>query len=75
MIVTQAFNGAGDTDTPTLINLFCLWLVQLPLAWWLSQVVGWGPEGIFAAIAIVDSLLAVVAVVVFRRGRWKLRSV
>ena len=75
MIVTQAFNGAGDTDTPTLINLFCLWIVQLPLAWWLSQVVGWGPRGAFASIAIADSLLAVVAVIVFRRGRWKTRSV
>jgi putative MATE family efflux protein len=75
MIVTQAFNGAGDTDTPTLINLSCLWLIQLPLAWWLSQVVGLGPDGVFAAIAISDSLLAVVAVLVFRRGRWKLRTV
>jgi putative MATE family efflux protein len=75
MIVTQAFNGAGDTDTPTFINLFCLWLLQLPLAWWLSQVVGWGPQGVFASIAIADSVLAVVAVVIFRRGRWKLRSV
>jgi Na+-driven multidrug efflux pump len=75
MIVTQAFNGAGDTDTPTLINLVGLWIVQLPLAWWLSRSVGWGPQGIFAAIAISDSLLAVVAVIVFRRGRWKLRQV
>ena len=75
MIVTQAFNGAGDTDTPTFINLFCLWLVQLPLAWWLSQVVGWGPSGVFASIAISDSLVAFVAVAIFRRGRWKLRTV
>jgi len=75
MIVTQALNGAGDTDTPTLINLICLWLVQLPLAWWLSREVGWGPQGVFASIAIADSLVAVVAVAVFRRGRWKLRTV
>ena len=75
MIVTQAFNGAGDTDTPTLINLLCLWVFQLPLAWWLSRVAGFGPEGIFAAIAIADSLVAVVAVAAFRRGRWKLRTV
>ena len=75
MIVTQAFNGAGDTDTPTVINLCCLWLVQLPLAWWLSQIAGGGPAGVFAAIAIADSLLAVVAVLVFRRGRWKRRRV
>lgn len=75
MIVTQAFNGAGDTDTPTLINLFCLWVIQLPLAWWLAEAAGWGPRGVFASIAIADSLLAVVAVVAFRRGRWKTRIV
>jgi putative MATE family efflux protein len=75
MIVTQAFNGAGDTDTPTLINFACLWVVQLPLAWFLSRVVAWGPDGVFASIAISDSLLAVVAVLVFRRGNWKLREV
>lgn len=75
MIVTQAFNGAGDTDTPTWINFVCLWIVQLPLAWWLAHGLGWGPQGIFASIPIADSLLAVVAVVIFRRGRWKLRTV
>lgn len=75
MIVTQAFNGAGDTDTPTLINLCCLWMFQLPLAWWLAQVVGWGPHGVFASIAIADSVLTLVAVTVFRRGRWKTRVV
>jgi putative MATE family efflux protein len=75
MIVTQAFNGAGDTDTPTLINLLCLWAFQLPLAWWLSQGLGLGPRGVFASIAIADSVLAVTAVLVFRRGRWRLRKV
>jgi len=75
MIVTQAMNGAGDTDAPTLINLFCLWLFQLPLAWWLANGLDWGPTGVFASIAIADSLLAVVSVIVFRRGRWKTRAV
>jgi putative MATE family efflux protein len=75
MIVTQAFNGAGDTDTPTWINLFCFWILQIPLAYFLAEIVGLGPEGVFMTIAICDSLLAVIAVVVFRRGRWKAREV
>jgi putative MATE family efflux protein len=75
MIVTQAFNGAGDTDTPTLINLVCLWLLQIPLAYLFAETLGYGPQGVFATISICDSLLAIVAVLVFRRGRWKLRQV
>lgn len=75
MIVTQAFNGAGDTDTPTWINLFCLWILQIPLAYVLAEVIGLGPQGVYATIAFCDSLLAVIAVIVFRRGRWKLRRV
>ena len=75
MIVTQAFNGAGDTDTPTWINLLCFWAMQLPLAWWLSHGLDLGPRGVFASIAIADSLVAVIAVIVLRRGRWKLRVV
>jgi putative MATE family efflux protein len=75
MIVTQAFNGAGDTDTPTFINVLCLWVIQLPLAYWLSRSVGWGPHGIFASIAVADTLVALVSVALFRRGRWKTRRV
>jgi len=75
MIVTQAFNGAGDTDTPTIINLLCLWILQLPLAWWLAQVVGWGPQGAFASLPIADTVLTAVAVMIFRRGNWKAREV
>ncbi|MDX1562286.1 MAG: MATE family efflux transporter, partial [Gammaproteobacteria bacterium] len=75
MIVTQAFNGAGDTDTPTWINIVCYWLLQIPLAYWLAEQIGWGPHGVFAAIAISDAFVAVIAVAVFRRGRWKERVV
>jgi Na+-driven multidrug efflux pump len=75
MIVTQAFNGAGDTDTPTWINLVCLWILQLPLAYLLAEISGLGPTGVYLSIAVCDSILAVVAVIVFRRGRWKLRVV
>lgn len=71
MVVTQAFNGAGDTFTPTLINLFCYWFLQIPLAYGLALSTGLNATGVFVAITISESLLAVVAVLVFRRGRWK----
>jgi putative MATE family efflux protein len=71
LIVVQAFNGSGDTRTPTLVNLFCFWLLQVPLAWWLTGPAGMGPTGVFIAVAFAESVIAVVAVVLFRRGRWR----
>jgi len=75
LVTVQAFNGAGDTTTPAVINFFVFWMVQLPLAWTLSAPVGLGPSGVFTAIAVSQSLLAVVGVAVFRRGRWKTRRI
>ncbi len=75
MVVTQAFNGAGDTFTPTIINLFCFWLWEIPLAYVLAKPVGLGPRGVFVAIAIAFSTLAVVSILLFRRGRWKEKKV
>jgi putative MATE family efflux protein len=75
MVMLQAFNGAGDTTTPTIINIICFWLFQIPLAWALALPLGWGPSGVFWAIAISYSLSAVIGIVVFRRGRWKLKKV
>jgi Na+-driven multidrug efflux pump len=71
MVLTQAFNGAGDTWTPTLINLFCFWLWEIPLAWLLSKPLGLGPTGVFTAVLIGFSTMAVLSVALFRRGRWK----
>jgi len=71
MVIGQAFNGAGDTRTPTIINFFCFWMFEVPLAYFLAITLGFGPQGIFSAIAIAVVLLAVVCIVVFKRGRWK----
>ncbi|HEU0008672.1 MAG TPA: MATE family efflux transporter [Verrucomicrobiae bacterium] len=75
MVLSQAFNGAGDVWTPTVINLFCFWLWQLPLAWTLAHGLERGPGGVFAAITIAWSTYAVVGAVMFKRGRWKLKKV
>ena len=75
MVLVQAFNGAGDTMTPTWINLFCFWGFQLPVAWVLARTLEFGPNGVFWAVALSESVTAVVAFIVFRRGRWKTRKV
>ena len=75
MVMTQAFNGAGDTWTPTRINLFIFWLWEIPLAYWLSRRAGMGPRGVFTAIAIAFSMLAVVSMTNFRLGKWKEKKV
>lgn len=71
MVLSQAFNGAGDTRTPTILNLFGFWLFQIPLAYILAILFEWGPRGVFSAIAIAESAIALVAIILFRRGTWK----
>lgn len=71
MVISQAFNGAGDTRTPTILNFLCLWLIQIPLAYYLAKNAGMGPEGVFWAITLAESLLAMLAISLFRRGKWK----
>lgn len=75
LVFTQSFNGAGDTWTPTWINLFCFWLFQIPLAWLLAIHFAMGPAGVFIAMTAAFSLLAVISAVMFRRGRWKRMTV
>ena len=71
MVLTNAFNGAGDTRTPMIINIFCFWAFQIPLAWFLAIYLGSGPNGVFLAILIAESSLTIVSFLWFRRGNWK----
>ena len=75
MVLTQSFNGAGDTRTPTLINVCVFWLWEIPLAWLLAFHFRLGPHGVFLAITIAFSTLAVVSAYFFRRGHWKTKRV
>ena len=74
MIVTQALNGAGDTTTPTAINFVCFWVLQIPLAYWLAESLALGPDGVFWAIVVSETLVTVLAVSIFRRGKWQHRA-
>jgi putative MATE family efflux protein len=75
MVLTAAFNGAGDTRTPTLINLVSLWIIELPLAWLLAHSAGLGPSGSFVAMSVGFSTLAFLSAWIFSKGRWKTRHV
>jgi putative MATE family efflux protein len=75
MVLTQSFNGAGDTWTPTLINIGCFWCWEIPLALLLANHFQFGPRGVFIAIAVAFSTLAIVSGLLFRRGKWKTRRV
>jgi putative MATE family efflux protein len=71
MVLSQSFNGAGDTRTPTFINLVGFWMLQIPMAWILAVNYNMGPAGVFWAIAVAESCIAVAAIVIFRKGWWK----
>ncbi|HWX40333.1 MAG TPA: MATE family efflux transporter [Blastocatellia bacterium] len=75
MVLTQSFNGAGDTWTPTVLNLLVFWFWEIPIAYVLAIVLGFGPLGVFIAITIAFSTLAITSAALFRRGRWKTRVV
>ena len=75
MVLTSAFNGAGDTRTPTLINLFCFWLMEIPAAWILANPLGLGPRGAFISFNVGFSMMALVSAWIFRKGHWKTHKV
>jgi putative MATE family efflux protein len=74
MTLVQAFNGAGDTMTPTVINFFCYWVLQIPLAYWLAISLEMGPSGVFAAIPLASLFIASTALMIFRKGHWKTKQ-
>ena len=75
MIMIQAFNGAGDTFTPTIINFFCFWIFEIPVALWLSFYVGLNEHGVFIAVLLAESLIGIVGMLMFKKGKWKLQEV
>jgi Na+-driven multidrug efflux pump len=75
MVVVQSLNGAGDTATPTYINLFCFWLFEIPLAYVLALPLGFEEKGVYIAILAAETSMTLAAVVIFRKGKWKSRKV
>ncbi|MDE2398825.1 MAG: MATE family efflux transporter, partial [Burkholderiales bacterium] len=71
MVSVQAFNGAGDTMTPTWINLVFFWLIQIPLAWLLALPLGWGHTGVFWGVFVSETSVGLFTLWLFSRGRWK----
>ncbi len=71
MVMMNAFNGAGDSRTPTWVNLFWFWIFQIPLAYLLAITWNWGPKGVFIAIVITETCITITTVLLFRRGKWK----
>lgn len=71
MVLMQAFNGAGDTKTPTYISIVAFWLLQVPMAWLMAETAGWGPLGVFIAVPLSESIGALIYMYWFSKGKWK----
>jgi Na+-driven multidrug efflux pump len=71
----QAFNGAGDTVTPTIVNLFGFWLLEIPLAYFLAIRAGWRTTGVYISIVLAECAIALAGILLFRLGRWKRQKI
>ncbi len=75
MVMVNAFNGAGDSRTPTYVNLFGFWFFQIPLAYVLAKVFNMGPLGVFIAVPVSETVISITAFILFKKGKWKLKKV
>ena len=75
MVLSQAFNGAGDTRTPTFVNIIAFWVVQIPLAYFLADYMMLGSKGVYITIGVSESILALITIWIFKKGKWKLVKV
>lgn len=75
MVMANSLNGAGDTATPTKINFFCFWLLEIPLAYFLAITLGAEEKGVFYAIVVAETVLTIISAIIFKRGKWKFKQV
>jgi putative MATE family efflux protein len=71
MVMMNAFNGAGDSKTPTMINIFWFWIFQIPIAWLMAIKLNWGVTGVFTAIVVTETLVTITSIIIFKKGWWK----
>ena len=75
MVMMNAFNGAGDSRTPTWVNLFWFWVFQIPIAYLVAVVLHWGPKGVFISIVVTETCITITSMILFRKGKWKVVKV
>ncbi len=75
MVMVQALNGAGDTVSPTWINFFSFWMIEIPVAYVLAITLNIGENGVYYAIIIAEATMSLAAMWIFKRGKWKLKEV
>jgi Na+-driven multidrug efflux pump len=75
MVMSQAINGSGDTVTPTVLNVICFWIIEIPLAYYLAKNLELQQTGVFWSIVISETILAILAIIYFKTGRWKTNTI